>query len=346
MGNSEEITIKDIARICGVGVSTVSRALNNHPDINPETKAKIKEVIEQYGYIPNNSARNLKRTDTKSVAILVKGITNPFFSDMIKIIEEEAQKKGFSTVLRHVEYLEDEVDVALELIKEKKPRGIVFLGGYFLQSEEKLQKLNVPFVIATAGCIPVNMDRADYSSFTVDDEKEGYKITKYLIENGHRDIAILCGERENASVGQLRLQGYKRALTEAGIPVKDAYICPMKEDIEYYTLENGYATMKSLLDSGEKVTAIFAISDVLAIGAGRAIVDSGLKVPEDISVVGYDGIEMGKYVIPSITTLSQPVKDIAKDSSKLLFDLISGKKENQHKVYEGELIVRESTKKI
>ena len=124
-----EITIKDIAKECGVGVSTVSRALNNHPDINPETRRKIMEVIERTGFIPNNSARNLKRTDAKCIAMLVKGITNPFFSKMIEIIEDEAKRKRYALVLRHVEAQEDELDVALELEKEKRLRGIVFLGG-------------------------------------------------------------------------------------------------------------------------------------------------------------------------------------------------------------------------
>ncbi len=136
-----EITIKDIAKECGVGVSTVSRALNNHPDINPETRRKIMEVIERTGFIPNNSARNLKRTDAKCIAMLVKGITNPFFSKMIEIIEDEAKRKRYALVLRHVEAQEDELDVALELEKEKRLRGIVFLGGMFRHSQEKLDKL-------------------------------------------------------------------------------------------------------------------------------------------------------------------------------------------------------------
>ena len=115
-----EITIKDIAKLCGVGVSTVSRALNNHPDINPETKEKIMQVIKENGFVPNNSARNLKRVEAKSVAVLVKGITNPFFSDMISVIEAEIEKRGFTLVLHHVESREDEVEVALELVKEKR----------------------------------------------------------------------------------------------------------------------------------------------------------------------------------------------------------------------------------
>lgn len=341
---ADEITIKDIARICGVGVSTVSRAINDHPDINPETKQMIKDAIERYGYVPNNSARNLKRTDTTTIAILVKGITNPFFSDMIKVIEDKAMKRGYTVVLRHVEYGEDEVDTALELTKERRLKGIVFLGGYFYHSEDKLNKLNIPFVMATAGCAPAKMNKALYSSFTVDDEKEGYKVTKYLIELGHKDIAILCGERENISVGQLRLAGYKRALKEAGIPVREEYICPMREDIEYYSFLNGYETARELLDGNEKVSAIFAISDILAIGACRAIADRGLRVPDDISVAGYDGIDMCRFMTPTLTSLRQPVKEIADASGELLFDMIEGLKGNEHRVFEGELIIGESTR--
>lgn len=339
----EEVTIKDIARICEVGVSTVSRAINNHPDINPETKKMIMDVIDEYGYIPNNSARNLKRTDAKCIALLVKGISNPFFADMIRIIEEEIERKRYSLVLRHVEYGEDEVDVALQLIKEKRLRGIIFLGGYFYHSVDKLEKLNVPFILSTAGYIPENMSRNHYSSFTVDDEREGYRLTNYLVKLGHEKIAILAGETENISVGQLRLAGYKRALQEQGLPVDEELICPMRDDIEYYSMLNGYEVTRELLQRRKDVTAIFAISDVLAVGACRAIKDMGLQVPQDISVTGYDGIDLGKYYNPSLTTVKQPVNEMAKASIDLLFDIIAGKQKNQHRVFEGELILREST---
>ena len=338
-----EITIKDIARICGVGVSTVSRAINNHPDINPVTKQAIMDTIEKYGYIPNNSARNLKRTDTKSIAILIKGMTNPFFASMLRIIEEEVEKKHYSLVLRHVEFSQDEVDVALELIKEKRLRGIIFLGGHFAHSEDKLKKLTVPFVIATAGCIPETMSRKLYSSVTVDDEKEGYIMTKYLLNQGHKKIAILAADEADASISHLRLMGYRRAMEEYGIKVDEDLICSMKDDIEWYSMQNGYAVTIELLERRSDVTAIFAISDVIAMGACRAIRDKGKKVPQDIAVAGYDGIDMGKYYTPSITTIKQPVNEIARETILLLFDIISGKKEHQHKVFDAELLVREST---
>lgn len=338
-----EITIKDIARICGVGVSTVSRAINNHPDINPVTKQAIMDTIEKYGYIPNNSARNLKRTNAKCIAILIKGLTNPFFASMLRIVEEEVERKHYSLVLRHVEYFQDEVDVALELIKEQRLRGIIFLGGHFAHSEDKLAKLTVPFVIATAGCIPENMSRKLYSSVTVDDEKEGYLMTKYLLDQGHKKVAILAADESDASISHLRLMGYRRALEEYGIEVDEALICPMKDDIEWYSMQNGYVITKELLERRSDVTAIFAISDVMAIGACRAIRDIGKSVPQDIAVAGYDGIDMGIYSVPSITTIKQPVNEIAREAILLLFDIISGKKTHQHKVFDAELLIREST---
>ena len=220
----EEITIKDIARICGVGVSTVSRAINNHPDINQETKEKIQQVIREYNYIPNNSARNLKRQDAKAIAVLVKGIDNSFFSAMIKVLEEEIKEKEYSMVLRHVNFDEDEVDVALKLVKEKRLRGIIFLGGFLVHSEEKLEQLHVPFILSTTGMVPKGYSRNTYSSVAVDDTKESYKLVDYLCKSGHKDIAIICARKNDASVGKLRLEGYKKALKDNGIAVRDELI--------------------------------------------------------------------------------------------------------------------------
>ena len=340
-----EITIKDVAKRCGVGVSTVSRAINNHPDINPATKQMIMDVIQQSGYIPNNSARNLKRADGKSIAVLIKGITNPFFSKMIKIIEEEIQKKHYSMELRHVESFEDEVDIALELVKEKRLKGIIFLGGYFSHSLEKLEKMTVPFVFGTVGAPPENISKARYSDVTVDDFKESKKITEYLIDLGHNDIAFLGAEPGDLSIGKLRLEGYMDALKEHKIPEKEELIRSITAVGDIYSMENGYQATKQLLESGANFTAIYAIADSLAIGALRALMDAGLKVPEDVSVAGYDGIELGDFYAPRLTTLRQPVEEMALETVKLLFHIISGKEEHQHIVFSGELLVKESTAK-
>jgi len=341
----EEMTIKDVARICGVGVSTVSRAINNHPDINQETKEMIIETIRKYGYVPNNSARYLKKTEAKNIAVLVKGITNPFFNDMIKIIEEEIKKKKYSLIMHHVDFNENEVDVALELVKEKRLRGIIFLGGYFTHSEEKLSKLLVPFILSTVGGTPEMFDRKDYSSISVDDVRESYRVVDELIQMGHRKIAMISAGNEDESIGKLRYQGYVQALNKHKIPLNDKLVISMKQSNVSYSMENGYEATKELLATDEEFTALYAIADTLAIGACRAIYEAGKTVPGDYSVVGFDGIELGKYYCPSLSTLQQPIHEMAMATVNLLFDILADEEQHQHVVFEGTMILRESTRR-
>lgn len=338
-----EITIKDIAKQCGVGVSTVSRAINNHPDINPKTREMIMQVIEETGFIPNNSARNLKRTDAKCIAVLVKGITNPFFSSMIQIIEEETQRNRYALVLRHVEAQEDETDVALELEKEKRLRGIVFLGGRFTHPEEKLAKLNVPFIFSTIGIdISDRIGRIEFSNIAVDDKMESRKMTEYLLGLGHRRIAFIT-ERPEESIGRRRIEGYREAFMARGLAVPEQLICYVQEEVDHFSMENGYLTAKKLLASGEAVTAIYAASDTLAIGACRAVLEAGKRIPADISVAGYDGIELGEYYNPKLTTIRQPVEEMAKKTIRVLIDVIAGREAHRQIVLPAQLIEREST---
>ena len=340
-----ETTIKDIAKQCGVGVSTVSRAINNHPDINPETRRMIMQVIEETGFIPNNSARNLKRTDAKCIAVLVKGITNLFFSSMIQIIEEETQRNKYALVLRHVEADEDEVDVALELEKEKRLRGIVFLGGRFSHSEEKINKLRVPIVFSTIGVdISDWTGKAGFSTISVDDRLESKKMTEYLLDLGHRRIAFIT-ERPEEAIGLRRIDGYREAFSSRSMEVEEQLICYVQDELDHFSMENGYITTRKLLESGEKVSAIYAASDALAIGACRAVLEAGKRIPEDISVAGYDGIALGEYYNPKLTTIKQPVEEMAKKSIRLLLDVIAERQEHQQIVFPAELIARESTAK-
>ena len=340
-----DITIKDIARECGVGVSTVSRALNNHPDINPATKEKIMRVIDELGFVPNNSARNLKRAESNSIALLIKGISNPFFTEMIKIMEERMEDKGYDLVLHHVESKENEIDVALNLVKEKKLQGIIFLGGEFSHSDEKLSLLKVPFVFSTAGLNPNQMSKSGYAYVSIDDLKESGKVVDYLIGMGHRQIAILTAQSEDQSVGNVRLDGYKKALTKAGIPIDERLISKLAagDETEQYTMENGYRQTKELLACKVPFTALYAISDTLAIGAMRALREAGLSIPEDVSVVGYDGIPLGDFANPRLSTLRQPVEAMAVATIDMLCDIIDGKRTNEQLLFTGELIVRESS---
>lgn len=340
----EEITIKDIARRCGVGISTVSRAINNHPDINTETKQMVMEVIRETGYIPNNSARNLKRTDARCIAVLIKGITNPFFSSVIQIIETQVQKKKYAMVMQHEEAYEDELDVALELIKEKRLRGIIFLGGAYRHDSQKLAKLNVPFVFSTIGTVQ-DEGAKTYSNTAVDDYTESQKMVNYLLDLGHERIAIIAEGSAAESVGQLRLEGYKKALRDREIEIDERLIYEVKDQADPYSMQNGYAMAKQLLASGVDFTAVFAIADFLAVGVCRAIHEAGLRIPEDISVAGYDGIAIGEFYTPQLTTIRQPVEAMAEKTAKLLFNLIEGKCEHEHIIFPAELVERESTGK-
>ena len=341
-----EPTIKDIAKICGVGVSTVSRAINDHPDINSETKEKIMNAIREYGYVPNDSARNLKRVDAKAIAVLVKGITNPFFTSMITVIEQECKKKHYTMELSHIEADENEVDVAQKVVKEKRLRGIIFLGGLFSHSEEKLKKLSVPFVFSTVSSIPENISKKLYSNISVDDRRESARMVDYLIGLGHTKIAILVAEAQENSVGRLRLEGYCDALRAHGIEVSQSLVCQTKEELSHFSVENGYLSTKKLLESGEAFTALYAVADTLAIGARRALYEAGLQVPQDISLAGFDGIDMSVYSVPSLTTIRQPVQEMAKDTTRLLFDIIAKRAVHQHIIYEAELLIGESTAKV
>lgn len=343
--NSNTMTIKDIAKICGVGVSTVSRAINNHPDINPETKSMIMRVIKENNYIPNNNARNLKRSNSKTIAILIKGITNPFFNPIIKIFEREIKKKKYTLVLNRVEEKEDEVEIAIQLIKEKRLKGIIFLGGQFSHTQEQLQRLDVPFVLSTIG-ITKKFDKNIYSSVSVDDMNESYKMVNYLCQLGHKKIAIITAKDEDESIGKLRFMGYEKALKANNINLNPKLIGVMREDIESYTMQNGYEVAKKLLQSGEQFTAIYAISDSLAVGACKAVFDLGKKIPDDYSIVGFDGLDIGTFYNPSITTIRQPVEDIARETIKVLFDLIKNGISHKQIIFEGELIKGQSVKCI
>lgn len=342
----EQITIKEIAKICGVGVSTVSRAINNHPDISIETKDMIMDVIHEYHYMPNNSARNLKRSENKAIAILVKGITNPFFSSMIKVMEEEIKRKKYTLVLQHIEPQEDEVNVAIQLVMEKRLSGIVFLGGLFEHSKDKLERLTVPFVLSTVGGLPENINKKSYSSFSVDNVLESFRAVDYLCKLGHRKIAIITALPSDQSIGRLRLEGYYRALDHHNIPRNERLVGYMKENIQEYSYHNGYMVTKELLNRKEEFTAIFAISDILAIGACKAILDEGKRIPEDYSIMGFDGVEISQFYTPRITTIKQPIEEIALETIQTLFDVIKNREKNQHIIFPGELLKGESTRKV
>ena len=337
-----QMTIKDIAKKCGVGVSTVSRALNNHPDINPKTRELILKTVEEADFIPNNSARNLKRTDSKTIAIVVKEIDNPFFATMMTVMEREIRLMRYSFFIQHVGRNQNEVDAAAELVKENRLRGIIFLGGDFKKQGGRLMRLAVPIVVSAAE-LP-RMDQKTVCSFvSIDDRTESRKMTEYLCEKGHRKIAILAACRQDDNVGKLRLAGYREALGEYGIPVREELIRHLDQEHSDYSMENGYRLMKRLLEERTEFTAVYAIADAMIIGACKAILESGKQIPADCEAAGFDGISETFYYEPSITTVKQPVEQIASESVSSLFEMIESKKSREGKILPARLVPRKST---
>lgn len=337
----KNLNIKDIAKIAGVGVATVSRVLNNQCDVKDETRQKILEVMEQHSYIPNNSARNLKRNTSNNIGVLVKGIHNPFFSKMIKSIEEEIDREGHSMILHYNDNNNNDIDAAVELIKEKRLKGLICLGGDFENlDKEELVSLKTPIVLASTYVIE-KANKTMFSSVIIENEAAAFKAVDYIASLGHEKIGIITTGEEDRTIGKLRFEGYKKALNKNNIDYNEKFV-----EIGEYTFESGFNAMNKLLKKQLGITAVFATTDIMAIGASKAILSNGLKIPEDISVVGFDGMDYSLYFHPSITTIVQPVEEMGKKSIELLFDLLKNKKEHQHIILETVLQERESCKKL
>jgi len=340
-----QVTIKDIAKICGVGVSTVSRAINNHPDINPETKKLIMDTIREYNYVPNNSAQNLKRVESNTIALLTKGVGNPLFAEMIQTVQSDVLGKDYLFVLQQVDEMENELEVGARLANEKRLKGIIFMGGASRPKEELLRRIDVPYVICTVDAVmPENME--NYGIVAIDDEAESYRMIDYLCRLGHRKIAIITAYAHDTSIGKLRLDGYRRALADNGIECEESLVVHMPAKGQVYTMKNGYDQTMKLLQSGAKFTAIYAISDTLAIGACKAIFDYGLRVPDDISVVGCDGLDMARYYQPAITTIEQTLSAMALETSRILFELIREKGGKKKHIFEARIREGQSVRRI
>ena len=235
--------------------------------------------------------------------------------------------------------------MATALVKEKRLKGIIFLGGSTEHSKEKLSQLTVPFVLSTVGLVN-QPEEGLCSCISVDDYKESYKMVDYLCKLGHKKIAIMLQSTEDRSIGQLRFEGYVKALHDNGLEVDERLVRTIRKAGNHYTIPDGYETMKKFLEEEVEFSALYAIADSLAIGACRAIVEAGKSIPKDYSVAGFDGLDMGTYYNPSLTTIRQPVEDMAQATIKTLFSVIKKKGGHKKLIFDGELMERESTRKI
>ena len=320
------MTIKDIAERCGVSVSTVSRVLNNHPDVSAANRERVMAVVQELHYVPNNSARDLVKPAADSVGLVVRGVGNPFFTGIIRAIERMIAEAGYTMVLHQIQSGEDELRAGAELARSKRLLGLILLGGCFDYTPEQTASLGVPFVCCTYTNSFGTLEGNDYSSVSIDDEQAAYRAVRLLTDHGHRKIGVILESVCDHSISQLRYKGYCQALQDAGIPLDPELV----EETVTYEMADGYAGMARLLNRRGDLTAVFAISDAMAVAAMKALHDHGKRVPEDCSVVAIDGIDMSAYFVPTLTTLVQPQQELGENSVRILVDMIEGRAGNCH----------------
>ena len=333
------ITIKDIARESGYAVGTVSRVLNNRPDVSDTARKSIMEVVNKYNFRLNNNAKHLKQRAGSSIAIIVKGANNMLFASMLGQMQNDIEERGYECLINYINEDDNEVEEAIQIINDRRPMGILFLGSNHMLFMEQFSNIHIPCVLVTNSGEKLNY--SNLSSVSTDDSDGARAAIEYLIELGHKDIGVLGGYLDGP-VAATRLEGCFEAFKKHNVSFDPA----IQYEPSMFVMSRGYKAMENLLDRMERITAVFAMSDVMAMGAMRAIKDRGLRIPEDISVVGYDGIELTEYLITKLTTVRQNREEIAKRSTLMLVDSIENNVAAKHEIIPFRLIVGESTKSL
>lgn len=328
-------TIKDIAQKAGVSVTTVSRVLNKRPDVNQATREKVERVMAECHFVGNANARGLKQTDSENVAIILRGRENPFLNSLAEAVLLYTHDHEASFLVEYVDETADEFQTAVRLHHEKRVTGCIFLGGRIDERAHVLEGIDMPMVFATISAEKANLPRA--GSVFIDNRMMGRLAMQTLIDAGHTKIAIFGGARQSDDGFGQRYQGAMEALEKAGIPFDGERYVDTR-----FSLRGAYDTARGFFAMKPDTTAVFAMSDTVAMGVIRALSDIGRRVPQDVSVVGYDGIEMGKYFLPRLTTVEQPINDIARESVAMLMGMLEKGEEPRHVVVPASLITRES----
>ena len=321
------MTIRDIARECGVSVSTVSRVLNNRPDVSEAVRRQVLSVVERQGYIPNNSARDLVRSQSDAIGVVVRGTGNLFFSDMLKTVSREIDAAGCTMVLRQIDSDADEVKEGAILEREKKLRGLIFLGGRFDYTPAELALIGVPYVCCSYTNCFGSLGEEDYASVSIDDHQTAYRAVEVLLQLGHRRIAALIPSTSDRSISQLRCNGYLAALRDSGTAFDQALLAETGGSFE---MEDAYRAVARLVEAGKDFTALFTISDTMAMAAVKALTDHGRRVPEDCSVIAIDGLRLSEYTVPTLTTMVQPAEEMGRQAVQILLDMLQGGSRQRH----------------
>lgn len=310
------MTIKDIARLSGYAVGTVSRVLNDHPNVSDAARERILAVVEEQNFKLNSNAKHLKQNHSSGVAIIIKGSGNMLFAAIVEHIQALIRDSGHPSMVYYLGEDGNEVEQALLVCRERRPLGILFLGSNLELFRAQFQDIQVPCVLVTNSAESLGFP--NLSSVSTDDAQAARQAVLRLMDLGHREIGILGGFTDMPNAARTRLQGVQAAFRERGRTLD----LDRHYEAAYFSMPCGYEAMLRLLDRVAGLTAVFAMSDVQAIGALRALRDRGLRVPEDISVTGFDGIALGEFVVPRLTTVRQDEQLLARRSVALLLQHI------------------------
>lgn len=320
------MTIKDVAVHCGVSITTVSRVLNNHPDVRENVRAKVLAAIQELHYVPNNSARDLGKSQTNTIGVVLRGAANPFLISVLRSIEQAADAAGYTLVLQQINTCDDELAAGASLVRSKRLRGLILLGGEFDYTAERTADLMVPFVCCTFTGTFGSLNKDSYSSVSINDHDEAYQAVKTLLDNGHRRVAILLESTKDHSISELRYRGYCDALRDAGIPLDPDLVAESGS----FEMEDVFVATKELLARCSDFTALFTISDLMAMAAIKALHSTGRQVPQDCSVISIDGIEMTRFIVPTLTSLVQPSAEMGTQAVRILLDVLEGTGTHRH----------------
>lgn len=329
-------TMKDVARLAGVSIQTVSVVVNDKAVVSPETRERILAAIDELGYRPLAVGRSLRTGSTRTIGLMVADITNPFFARMADAVEDHAHRSGYNLILYNTHSDAERERTYLQIAAERWVDGMLFVT-----TTDTLHGLGA---LRSAGIPVVAVDRVprDYDGpwVILDNRKSGTLVAEHLLGLGHRELAHVCGPLD-LRLSVERLESFESAVRERGlVPIPHAI------GDASWSCESGYLAMRSLLVDARRPTAVFASNDRLAIGAMRAVVEAGLRVPDDVSIVGVDDIELAPYLTPPLTTVRQSLTDVATLGTKILLDLIRGVEPTETQVvFEPELVIRHSTAK-
>lgn len=334
-------TIYDIAKAAGVSPGTVSRTLNHVGYIKDETRCRIEKVVSEMKFTPNRAARTLKTKKTGLIFLAIPDTDNPFYIDLIKAVQNEAKFNDYSLVLYYTDgKIQDEIK-ALKLMHENFADGMILVTFHFNQEHLKeIGRINCPLVISGISAAQLGggeNDRFDYVG--VDTGKGMYTATKHLISQGHSNIAYIGGVKD-LEVFMERYRGYCNALIESGLKIRDDYVFWGN-----YSESSGYEAGKNMMGLKERPSAVCAANDLLALGAMSALEDKGVKIPENMAVVGMDNIDIDFRVKPRLSSVSIAQYEIGRTAAELLMDRLNGngKELSRRIIFEPRLVVRESS---